>query len=157
MAARNYERLHTRQCLQESLGAAGHHVTLVDVGKLEDSPDADAIREARAQIIEADSRAIYAARDISPDQAARIKASFSASIEDSWAAEKAFLKRDHARCLHVTGHQDLVEEALRRVSIAFSAHIWPTPPGTGVHRRPHLLSPSFLQRVDVLYAIVGAG
>ena len=92
MAARNYERLHTRQCLQETLVAAGHHVTLVDVGKPEDSTDADAIREARAQIIEADSRAIYAARDISPDQAARIKASFSASIEDRWAAEKAFLK-----------------------------------------------------------------
>ena len=92
MAARNYERQHTRECLHEALAAAGHQVTLIDVGKPEESPDADAIREARAKIMEADSRAIYAARDISPDQAARIKASFSASIEDRWAAEKAFLK-----------------------------------------------------------------
>ena len=93
MAARNYERQHTRECLHEALAAAGHQVTLIDVGKPEASPDADAIREARAEIIEADSRAIYAARDIAPDQAARIKASFGASLEDRWVAEKAILKR----------------------------------------------------------------
>ena len=92
MAARNYERQQTRACLQEALTDAGHQVTLIDVSPPEASPDGDAVRAARAEIIEADSQAIYAARDIPLEQAAHIKASFSASLADRWAAEKALLK-----------------------------------------------------------------
>lgn len=92
LAARNYERQNTRQCLQIALEDAGHHVQVIDVAKPDKSATTEAISEAKAAIIEADSKAIFSAPDISIAQAAKNKASFNASLEQRWAAEKAMLK-----------------------------------------------------------------
>ncbi|MEM9005756.1 MAG: plasmid replication protein, CyRepA1 family [Cyanobacteria bacterium P01_F01_bin.86] len=88
LAARNYERMHARECLQTVLEDAGHTVTVIDV---EGERIDEAITEAKAAIALADSTAIYNSPDIDVAEARRIKASFSASIEDRWAAEKALL------------------------------------------------------------------
>ena len=88
LAARNYERMHTRECLQTVLEEAGHTVTVVDV---EGERIDEAITEAKNTIALADATAIYNGKDIGAAAARRIRASFSASTEDRWAAEKALL------------------------------------------------------------------
>lgn len=92
LAARNYERQHTRECLQQALEEAGHSVQLVDLEAPGATTDTEGINRAKAEIIEADSRAILAARDIGIKEACEIRARFQASLDDRRAAEKAFLK-----------------------------------------------------------------
>lgn len=92
MAARNYELQHTRECLQQALTEAGHTVALVDVHNDGSSADTKAIAEAKEEITVRESQAIFNAPDITSKEAARIKGSFSSSVEDGYAAEKAILK-----------------------------------------------------------------
>lgn len=93
MAARNYELQHTRECLQQALEEAGHTVALVDFDYDEgNSDDIKAISEAKEEIVERESQAIFNAADITSKEAARIKGSFSSSVDDRYAAEKAILK-----------------------------------------------------------------
>jgi hypothetical protein len=89
MAARNYERAHTRDCLITALEEAGHPVIQQDWAPEQDIQAA--CKEARERIIVADSNAIFSSRDISLAEALRIKSRFSAGVDDRFAAEKALL------------------------------------------------------------------
>ena len=89
MAARNYERAHTRECLITALEEAGHQVT--EHNCEQNSEVQAACKEARERIIVADSNAIFNSRDITLVEALRIKSRFSAGIDDRFAAEKALL------------------------------------------------------------------
>ena len=89
MAARNFERSHTRECLEYALADAGHHVQRIDLNK--DQRVEEAMKEARDAIKDTDASAIFHSRNISVTEALRIKASFSASLEDRYASEKALL------------------------------------------------------------------
>lgn len=89
-AARNYERTHTRACFQQSMIDDGHEVTVVEMQPEEDiSADIQAIKH---DLIESDAQAIFAADDIPISEALRIRTSFSSSVQQRFAAEKAFLK-----------------------------------------------------------------
>ncbi|MEB3360125.1 MAG: plasmid replication protein, CyRepA1 family [Synechococcales bacterium] len=90
IAARNYERSHTRECLQQALEEDGHTVKLVNVSK--DEASGKAVSAAKDAIAVADANAIYSAPDITTVEAFAIKSRFSASLEDRYSAEKALLK-----------------------------------------------------------------
>ena len=89
MAARNFERSHTRECLAYALTEAGYQVQRVDLHK--DPGIEAAMKAAQEDIKDADSSAIFHSRSITTTEALSIKASFSASLEDRYAAEKALL------------------------------------------------------------------
>ena len=89
MAARNFERSHTRECLEYALTEANHQVHRIDLYK--DQEVEEAMKETRDAIKEADTRAIFHSRTISLTEALSIKASFSASLKDRYAAERALL------------------------------------------------------------------
>ncbi|MGB3496496.1 MAG: plasmid replication protein, CyRepA1 family, partial [Elainellaceae cyanobacterium] len=90
IAARNYERSHTRECLQERLEQHGHKVTLIDAEQ--DIESRDEIQQAKEQIQVAHSNSVFHAENISISEAFAITSSFGASLEDRYSAEKAILK-----------------------------------------------------------------
>jgi hypothetical protein len=88
-AARNYERMHTRDCLKEALEQAGHHVMVVT---LDPNAAVDAQgKAAKEAVIAAEANSIFQAQTIPLEAAIRIKSSFGASLADRAAAEKALL------------------------------------------------------------------
>jgi hypothetical protein len=91
-AARNYEKQHTRECLQIALEEAGHQVALVDIAADGENADATALSTAKEDIEVERCQKIFDAPDITAAQAAKIASSFSATPEDRHAADKAILK-----------------------------------------------------------------
>ena len=89
MAARNFERSHTRECLAYALTEAGHQVQQVNLHR--DQGIEAAMKTAHEDIKDANSSAIFHSRSITTTEALSIKASFSASLEDRYAAERALL------------------------------------------------------------------
>lgn len=89
-AARNFERQHTRECLQWALEQDGHQVTVVDVAPKSDALH-KALKEERDRIITTESLAIFNADPISTSEAAKIKSSFNAGLEERHQAERALL------------------------------------------------------------------
>lgn len=89
MASRNFERSHTRECLEYALTEAGHQVKLISVAK--DEIITEEMKAARAAIIDADSSKVFNAPPMSAAVALKIKSSFSANEEERYAAEKALL------------------------------------------------------------------
>jgi hypothetical protein len=90
-AARNYERSHTRECLQIALENAGHHCQLVVL-------DQDAVaraeyKSAKNQVISAHAQQIFRADTAGLDisWAIRVRSTFGASLEDEYRAEKILL------------------------------------------------------------------
>jgi hypothetical protein len=87
----NYERSHLRECLLESLIEAGHNVRLVTLQR--DEGEADALKDAKDEVKNANSVAIFNAQDIDPNKVSEIDAKFSASWEQRCEVKKARLKK----------------------------------------------------------------
>jgi hypothetical protein len=87
----NYERSHLRECLLESLIEAGHNVRTVTLDR--DLGVADALKEAKDEVKDANSAAIFQAEDINPDKVSEIDAKFSASWAERCKVKKARLKK----------------------------------------------------------------
>ena len=89
LAARNFERSHTRECFVHMLTEAGHTVTTVEAGN--DRELAKELAEVKDTIQDADASAVFHSPTISVSKAISIMSSFKASLEDHYAAQKALL------------------------------------------------------------------
>lgn len=89
MAARNFERTHTRECLELALKEAGHQAKIVNVTK--DKAVSDELKESREAVIDTEAASIFHAPYMAIVDALKVKASFTATEEQRCAADKAFL------------------------------------------------------------------
>jgi hypothetical protein len=91
LAARNYERSHTRECLQIALENAGHHCKLVVLDQ--DAAARAEYKSAKDEVVSTHVRQIFhadtAGLDIS--WAIRVRSTFGGSQEDEYKAEKIML------------------------------------------------------------------
>lgn len=89
-AALNYEQQHTWECLKTVLIEAGHHIAIID--RLQSDHLKAQSTEIRERILDTDAAAIFNAKDITMEQAIRIKSRWSSSLDERWSCEKAFLQ-----------------------------------------------------------------